>query len=78
MSAKKIKTMIAGNLHLASIDLNNLTTSNFEWLGKEQWALNYSAPVVVKNDVADEIVFQGRTLNKKAKDSELVLIKVSK
>lgn len=78
MSAKKIKTMIAGNLHLASIDLNNLTTSNFEWLGKEQWAVNYSAPVVVKNDVADEIVFQGRTLNKKAKDSELVLIKVSK
>ena len=78
MSAKKIKAMIAGNLHLASIDLNNGTTSNFEWLGKDEWAINYLAPVIVKDDDANEIVFQGRTLNKKAKDSELVLIKVAK
>ncbi len=29
-------------------------------------------------DTDDEIIFQGRTLDKKAKDSELVLIKVKK
>jgi hypothetical protein len=70
--------MIAGNLHLAKIDLNSGTSTNFEWLGKDQWAVNFSAPVVVKDDNSNEIIFQGRTLNKKAKDSELVFIKVSK
>jgi roadblock/LC7 domain-containing protein len=78
MKAKKIKSMIAGNLHLAKIDLNSGTATNFEWIGKEQWAVNFSAPVVVKDDNSNEIIFQGRTLNKKAKDSELVFIKVSK
>lgn len=78
MSAKKIKAMIAGNLHLAKIDLNTGKASDFELLGKDEWAVNFNAPLVVKDDAADEMVFQGRTLNKKAKDSELVLIKVKK
>ncbi len=78
LSAKKIKSMVAGNLHLVTIDLNTGQASNFEWLGKDKWAVNFRAPIVVRQDDADEIVFQGRTLNKKAKDSELVLIKVVK
>jgi hypothetical protein len=78
ISAKKIKGMVAGNLHLAKIDLKSGQTSDFEWLGKDLWAVNFKAPVVVHEDQSDEIVFQGRTVNKKAKDSELVLIKVKK
>jgi hypothetical protein len=78
MSAKKMKNMIAGNLHLAKIDLATLNCTPFEWLGKEQWAVNYLAPVIVKDDESEEIIFQGRTMSKKAKDSELVIIKVKK
>lgn len=78
MSAKKIKSMIAGNLHLTTIDLTNGTSTNFEWLGKEQWAINFNAPLILKDNESDEIIFQGRTLNKKAKDSELIFIKVKK
>jgi len=78
IEAKKIKSMIAGCLHLAKINISSGQASDFEWLGKDQWAVNYDAPVVVKDDASDVIVFQGRTLSKKAKDSELVLIKVKK
>lgn len=78
VKAKEIKNMIAGKVYLSKIDLNTLSASDFVDLGKEEWAVNFDGPLLVKDSNDDYMIFQGRTLNKKAKDSELIFVKVRK
>lgn len=78
MSYKSFNNMAGADLFLSKINLTNLTASSFEHLGKDQWALNFNSAVIVSEDNADAIIFTGRTLAKKAKDSELILVKVKK
>lgn len=78
MSYKSFNNMPGADLFLSKINLTNLTASSFEHLGKDQWALNFNSPIIVSENKADAIIFTGRTLAKKAKDSELILVKVKK
>ncbi|GAB1415524.1 hypothetical protein MASR2M117_09300 [Paludibacter sp.] len=78
MASKKVKSMLAGYLYLSKIDLASGKASNFELIGENKFALSYKAPVLVGDDNADEIIFQGRTMEKKVKDSELIFISVKK
>lgn len=78
MAPKKVKSMLAGYLYLSKIDLTSGKASNFELIGENQFALSYKAPVLVGDDNADEIIFQGRTMDKKAKDSNLIFVRVKK
>jgi hypothetical protein len=78
LTASKIKTMISGQLFLSKINLSEGSYTPFSLLGKDQWVVSYQDPLVLSETDADEIIFQGRTLARRAKDSELVLIKVKK
>lgn len=78
MAPKKVKSMLAGNLYLSKIDLKSGVASSFEQIEKDNFAVSYKAPVIVGDDNSDEIIFQGRTMDKKAKDSELIFIRVKK
>lgn len=75
---KEIKSMIAGKVYLSKIDLNTLSATDFVDLGKEEWAVSFDAPLLVGDSNDEYMIFQGRTLNKKAKDSELIFVKVRK
>jgi len=74
--SKSIKNMIAAELLLAKIDLAANSTSNVQVVGGKDFALNAEFPLVADTD--SEIIFQGKSLGKSAKDSELVLVKVKK
>jgi hypothetical protein len=78
MKYKSFDNFPGADLYLNKIDLNNITATNFEHLGKDQWAVNFNAPIIVSEEKSDDIIFAGRTLAKKAKDSELILVKVKK
>lgn len=73
---KAVKNMLAGQLMLAKVDLTTNTSSKIQMIGEKEYAVNAKSPLVADTDT--EIIFQGKTLNKKAKDSELILIKVKK
>ena len=74
----KFKGRVLGEVYLTKIDLSALSATPFVNLGKDQWGVSYDAPIMLKDNDADEIIFQGRTFDKKAKNSELILIKVKK
>lgn len=74
--SKKVPTMFAGILQWVKINLDTLTASPIEELGKDEWAVSAMNPVVVDTDKA--VVFVGREISKKAKNSKLVLVEVSK
>lgn len=78
MTFKSLKTIPGADVYLSKIDLTNGTATNFEQLNKDEWAVNFNAPVVVGNHESDAIIFQGRSVSKKAKDSDLILMKVMK
>ncbi|GAB4206386.1 MAG: hypothetical protein Fur0023_16180 [Bacteroidia bacterium] len=78
VSPDKFKGRVLGEVYLSKIDLNTLTATNFVNLGGENWGVSFDSPMLIKDNNSDYIVFQGRTLNKKAKDSELVFVKVKK
>lgn len=78
VSPDKFKERVLGEVYLSKIDLNTLTAGNFVNLGGENWGVSFDSPMLIKDNNSDYIVFQGRTLNKKAKDSELVFVKVKK
>jgi hypothetical protein len=67
--------MAAANLHFCKVNLDTYDAS-IEDLGTDQWAVNAAYPVMFADDA--EIIFIGRSLEKKAKNSELILIKVKK
>ncbi len=75
-SPKTVKNMVAGQLMIATIDLTANTASKVQMIGEKEFAVNAKSALVADTD--SEMIFQGRTLNKKAKDSELILIKVKK
>lgn len=78
VSPDKFKGRVLGEVYLSKIDLNTLSAGNFINLGGENWGVSFDSPMLIKDNKSDYIVFQGRTLNKKAKDSELVFVKVKK
>ncbi|HRF99678.1 MAG TPA: hypothetical protein PKZ75_01105 [Bacteroidia bacterium] len=73
---KKIKNVLAAELLFSKINLENYSTNGIQTIGGKEFLLIANNPLVA--DTKDELIFQGRSLNKKAKDSELVLIKVKK
>lgn len=78
VSPDKFKGRVLGEVYLSKIDLKTLTAANFVNLGGENWGVSFDSPMLIKDNNTDYLIFQGRTLNKKAKDSELVFVKVKK
>lgn len=78
ISSSKIKGVIAGELYLCHFPLNNPGKPGFTALGMKEYVIEYRDPLVVGTASATEIVFQGRTLAKKAKDQELIVVKIKK
>ena len=76
MFSKEVPNMVAANLHVVEVNLTNNTASDVTCIGCGQVAISEKSPVLVNSD--KEMVFLGRTLDKKAKDSELVLVKIAK
>lgn len=76
LASKKVPAMIAGNLQMVEINLTDNSTSNVQLIGDGQFAISQTNPVIADGD--DAIVFMGRTLSKKAKNSELVIVKIKK
>ncbi len=73
---KKLKNVLAAELLLSKINLNDYTASAVQTIGGKEFLLVANNPLVA--DTKDELIFQGRSLNKKAKDSELVLVMIKK
>lgn len=73
---KKLKNVLAAELLLSKINLEDYSTNGIQTIGGKEFLLIANNPLVA--DTKEELIFQGRSLNKKAKDSELVLIKVKK
>lgn len=73
---KKLKNVLAAELLFSKINLEDYSTNGIQTIGGKEFLLIANNPLVA--DTKDELIFQGRSLNKKAKDSELVLIKVKK
>lgn len=73
---KKLKNILAAEMLFSKIDLNDYSTAGIQTIGGKEFLLIANNPFVA--DTKDELIFQGRSLNKKAKDSELVLIKIKK
>ena len=73
---KKLKNVLAAELLFSKINLEDYSTNGIQTIGGKEFLLIANNPLVA--DTIDELIFQGRSLNKKAKDSELVLIKVKK
>jgi hypothetical protein len=75
-TSKKVKGLFAANLHFVKFDLDKCSSEGIQHLGKGEWVIDGNNPVLLDSD--DAIVFLGRTLSKKAKDTELILAKVKK
>ena len=76
LASKKVPAMIAANLQMVEINLTDNSTSNVQLIGDGQFAISQTNPLIADSD--DAIVFMGRTLSKKAKNSELVIVKMKK
>lgn len=74
--SKKVPSMFAANLHWVTIDLTTNNASNITVIGDNTWAISANNPVMLETN--DEIVFVGREISKKAKDSDLIMVKVDK
>jgi len=74
----KFKNSVLGEVYLSKINLNNLNATSFQNLGGENWGVSYESPMLIKDNQSDYIIFQGRTFNKKAKDSEMIFVQVKK
>lgn len=73
---KKLKNALSSVLLLSKINLDDYSSNGIQTIGGKDFLLIANNPLVA--DTKDELLFQGRSLAKKAKDSELVLIKVKK
>jgi hypothetical protein len=74
--AKKVPKTIATIPQLSVIDLSTLTATNIQKISSEEWGIDAKNPIVAHTE--KEIIFQGKSISKKAKDSELILIRVEK
>jgi hypothetical protein len=74
--AKKVPNTIAVIPQLSVIDLTKLTATDIQNISSEEWGIDAKNPVIANTE--KEIIFQGKSAAKKAKDSELVLIRVEK
>jgi hypothetical protein len=72
----KVAGMVAANLHLAKVDLTTGNAGTVEWLGAEEWGVNAQQPILAESD--EDIVFFCKSVGKKAKDSELTIVRVKK
>lgn len=75
-SPKAAKNIIGAQVLLTKINLSNNSASPVQVIGGKEYLINASSPLIAHTD--SELLFQGRTTDKKAKDSELVLIRVEK
>jgi hypothetical protein len=75
IAAKKYK-FIAANLGVVKYDLSKNELGNWQSLANEEWALNFTNSFLYDSDT--EIVFVGRKLTKKAKESEIVFVSMRK
>lgn len=78
LTSDKIPGMIAGELFVSKIEVGSGNFAPFKQLGKEEWAISYHEPIVLDEYSADSFILYGRTISKKAKNSELILVKVKK
>lgn len=78
ITAKKIDAMIAGELYLTKFSVDNPGTPVFELLGEKQYVVSWDDALVTGELPNEDMVFQGRSLARKAKNSELTLIGVKK
>ena len=67
---------VAPVLQVAKINNTTNKMETFETVGEETYALEYQNELLFDSDT--HIGFLGKSLAKKAKDSELILIKVKK
>lgn len=79
-TSKHFDSYKAGKVYIAKINLDGSVTPTFTDVSKEQWVIEYGTgkQIVSKIKEGDEILFQGRTLTKKQKDSKFVFISVKK
>ncbi|MFN4235398.1 MAG: hypothetical protein ACK4IK_11390 [Bacteroidia bacterium] len=78
LTSDKIPGMIAGELFVSKLGVGTGNFTPFTQLGKEEWLISYHEPVILDEYTADSFILYGRTIAKKAKNSELVLVKVKK
>ena len=74
--AKKVPNTIATIPHISVIDLSANTATAIQKISSEEWGVEAQHSVVANTE--NEIIFQGKSTSKKAKDSDLILIKVTK
>jgi hypothetical protein len=74
--AKKVPNMIATIPQLSIIDLTNYNATPLQKISSEEWGIDAANPVVVNTE--QDLIFQGKSTAKKAKDSDIVLIRVEK
>ena len=73
---KKLKNVLAADLLFSQISLDDFSTKGIQVIGGKEVALIANNPLIA--NTADELIFQGRSLDKKAKESELIFIKIKK
>lgn len=74
--AKKVPNTIATIPQLSVLDLTNYSATPLQKISSEEWGIDAANPVVLNTE--QELIFQGKSSAKKAKESDLVLIKVTK
>lgn len=73
--AKKAKEIISA-VEVVTYDLTKKKLIHYQSLKNEEWALNYQNPILFENE--NELLLLGNKITKKAKESEVVFIKVKK
>jgi len=72
---KKSRELVSG-LSIVSYDLESNKILKYQDLKNDEWAVNYYNPILLDNE--NTIIMLGSKLTKKAKESEIVFVKIKK
>lgn len=75
LSAKKVK-FLANAMAVVKYDVDNKQASTLQSFVNEEWALDYNNTQLY--ETPNEVVLMGKKLTKKAKESEIVFVKMKK
>ncbi len=75
MEAKHKLGLMSG-LNIVKYNVATKELGSFQSFNNEEWALWFESPVLCEND--EEVIFKGKKITKKAKESEMVFITLKK
>ncbi|MFN3445582.1 MAG: hypothetical protein ACK44D_07570, partial [Bacteroidia bacterium] len=75
LSANKVK-FLANAMAVVKYDVDNKQASTLQSFVNEEWALDYNNTQLY--ETPNEVVLMGKKLTKKAKESEIVFVKMKK